>query len=177
MTEISEEKVKPFRLVKYFSFTSFIVIFLGTLVLSFLNTHWAKAMQFEKSEEYAQLLVENLNHQIFSKFILPVMIKFRKVQLRNKKQFERMDEVVRSTLHSFKVDTVNIYDMNNIISYSFHQEMVGKKDMGGPEYHNAVLGNLSSKLIYIPSSSQAGVWEQIGEKLGFLFSDFPKKVK
>jgi hypothetical protein len=41
----TEEKVKPFRLVKYFTFTSLIVIFIGTLVFSLLNTHWAKAMQ------------------------------------------------------------------------------------------------------------------------------------
>jgi len=45
---LAEEKVKPFRLVKYFTFTSLIVIFIGTLVFSLLNTHWAKTMQKKK---------------------------------------------------------------------------------------------------------------------------------
>jgi hypothetical protein len=45
---VTEEKVKPFRLVKYFSFTSLILIFVGTLIFSLLNTHWAKAMQEKK---------------------------------------------------------------------------------------------------------------------------------
>ena len=97
----SEEKVKPFRLVKYFTFSSLIVIFIGTLALSLLNTHLVRTMQQKKSEDYAQLLIENLNHQVFLQFIIPVALKFGKIQLREKKQFERMDKVVRSTLHSF----------------------------------------------------------------------------
>ena len=67
-----EEKGKPFRLVKYFSFTSLIFIFLGTVVLSYLNTHYARTMQLEKSEEYAKVLIENLNHQIYLQVVLPM---------------------------------------------------------------------------------------------------------
>jgi two-component system, NtrC family, sensor histidine kinase HydH len=143
----SADKVKPFRLVKYFTFTSLIVIFLGTVVLSIFNTHWARAMQMKKSEDYALLLVENLNHQVFLQFIIPVALKFGKIQLRNKEQFERMDKVVRSTLHSFRVDMVNIYDMNHIISYSFDQDKVGRKDKGGSGYQSAVSGKATSKLV------------------------------
>ena len=135
-----EEKAKPFRLVKYFTFSSLIVIFLGTIVLSMLNTHWAKAMQRKKSEDYALLLVENLNHQVFIQFILPVALKYGRIQLRNPEQFEHMDKVVRSTLHSFKVDTVNIYDMNHVVSYSFDQALVGKKNLGGTGYLRARSG-------------------------------------
>ena len=72
----SEEKVKPFRLVKYFTFTSLIVIFSGAIIISILNTHRARTMQREKSEEYALLLIENLNHQIFLQFIIPVALKY-----------------------------------------------------------------------------------------------------
>lgn len=142
-----EEKVKPFRLVKYFTYISLIVIFLGTLVISLLNTHWARAMQLKKSEEYALLLVENLNHQVFLQFVIPVALKFGKIQLRNEEQFERMDKVVRSTLHSFKVDTVNIYDMNHIVSYSFDQEKIGRENLGGAGYDKAVAGEPTSRLI------------------------------
>ncbi len=144
---MSEEKVKPFRLVKYFTYISLIVIFLGTLILSLLNTHWARSMQLKKSEEYALLLVENLNHQVFLQFIIPVALKFGKIQLRNTEQFERMDKVVRSTLHSFKVDMVNIYDMNHIISYSFDQEKVGRENLGGSSYEKALSGQPTSKLV------------------------------
>ena len=151
----SEEKVKPFRLVKYFTLISLIVIFCGTLILFMLNTHWARTMQQKKSEDYASLLVENLNHQVFLQFIIPVALKFGKIQLRNKEQFIRMDKVVRSTLHSFKVDMVNIYDMENTISYSFDQAVIGKKDAGGKGFQDAVSGKTTSKLL------QRGNWVEI----------------
>jgi signal transduction histidine kinase len=116
-------------------------------------------MQQKKSEDYAHLLVENLNHQVFLQFIIPVALKFGKIQLSNKEQFERMDKVVRSTLHSFKVDMVNIYDMNNTISYSFDQAVIGKQDVGGKGYQDALSGNSTSKLL------QRGNW--IETSLGF----------
>jgi two-component system sensor histidine kinase HydH len=119
------EKAKPFRLVKYFSLSSLILIFGGTIVLSVLNTHWIRSMQFTKSEDYALLLIENLNHQVFMQFILPVGLKYGKIELRHKDQFERMDSVVRSTLHSFKVDMVNIYGIKDLIAYSYSKEVIG----------------------------------------------------
>jgi two-component system sensor histidine kinase HydH len=151
----TEERVKPFRLVKYFTFASLIVLFIGTLVFSLLNTHWAKKMQEKKSEAYARVLVENLNHQVFLQFILPVAIKYGKIQLSNEEQFERMDKVVRSTLHSFKIDMVNIYDLNDTISYSFDHSLIGKENAGGKGYKDALKGKYTSNLV------QNGNWFEL----------------
>jgi len=151
----SLEKAKPFRLVKYFTFTSLTVIFIGTLVLSLLNTHLARTMQRKKSEEYAHLLIENLNHQVFLQFIIPVALKYGKIRLSERQQYERMDKVVRSTLHSFKVEMVNIYDMDNTISYSFDQDVIGKENVGGKGYQDAIEGQSTSKLL------QRGNWAEI----------------
>jgi signal transduction histidine kinase len=141
------DRIKPFRLVKYFTFTSLIVIFLGTLVLAILNTRWARSLLLTKSEEYALVLVENLNHQVFLQFIIPAALKFGKIQLRENEQFEHLDRVVRSTLHSFKVELVNIYDMNDVISYSFDNDIIGKKNVGGTGYQAALDGRTTSKLV------------------------------
>jgi signal transduction histidine kinase len=89
---------------------------------------------------------------------------FGKIQLSNPEQFERMDNVVRSTLHSFKVKTVNIYDMENMISYSFSQDLIGKKHYGGTGYKQALDGKFTSRLV------QRGHFFQI--LLGF-----PKEVR
>ena len=145
--QVVEERAKPFRLVKYFTVTSLILIFMGTIILSMLNTHWARYLQREKSEEYALLIIENLNHQIFLQFIMPVVLRYGKIQLRNEEQYELMDKVVRNTLHSFKVEMVNLYDMKNVISYSFKQELIGKTNMGGTGYQTAVEGNSVSRRI------------------------------
>ncbi|HPA15481.1 MAG TPA: ATP-binding protein [Desulfobacterales bacterium] len=154
-----EEKAKPFRLIKYFTFTSLIVIFVGTLLISTFNTHLTRAVQRRESEDFALLLVENLNHQIFLQFIIPIALKYGKIQLRNIEQFERMDKIVRGTVHSFKVELVNIYDMNNTISYSFDQGLIGKKDIGGAAYQKAVSGQSTSKLV-----QRGNLWEIL---LGF----------
>ena len=134
-------------MVKYFTFTSLIVIFIGTIILAVLNMHWVRALQYQKSEDYALLLIENLNHQVFLQFILPVGLKYGRIELRNEEQFERMDSVVRSTLHSFKVEMVNIYSKNDIIAYSFAQELVGVENHGGASYKSALEGQSSSKLV------------------------------
>ncbi|MEW6672568.1 MAG: ATP-binding protein [Thermodesulfobacteriota bacterium] len=162
--QATEEKIKPFRLVKYFTFTSLIVIFLGTVVLSVLNTHWARTMQRKKSEDYALVLVENLNHQIFMQFLIPVLIRYGKIQLREEEQFERMDKVVRSTLHSFKVDQLNIYDLGNTVSYSFNKSIIGQKDIGGTGYQNAIQGQSTTKLI-----QRGNFWE--------ILLGIPKEIK
>jgi len=143
----SEEKVKPFRLVKYFTFSSIIVIFFGTIVLSVLNTHWVRSVQVKKSKDYAHSLIENLNHQVFLQFVIPIVMKYGKIQLEHKEQFEHMDKVVRRTLHSFKVDMVTIHGMNNIIAYSFNRELVGTKYIGGTEYQKAAKGHSNSKMV------------------------------
>jgi signal transduction histidine kinase len=92
-------------------------------------------------------LIENLNHQVFLQFILPIGMKYGKVQLRNQEQFERMDNVVRSTLHSFKVEDLNIYSMNNTISYSFDEARIGVNAVGGTAFEQAKSGRSSSKLV------------------------------
>ncbi|MDX9785635.1 MAG: ATP-binding protein [Desulfobacterales bacterium] len=143
----SEDKGKPYRLVKYFTFSSLVVIFIGALILSVLFTHGFRTVYRNKSEDYARLLIENLNHQVFYQFNIPVAWRFEKIQLRNKEQFELMDNVVRNTLHSFNVDMVNIYNMSNVISYSFDTSLVGRENAGGTGYQQAVEGLFSSKLV------------------------------
>ncbi len=162
--KLPEERVKPFRLVKYFTFTGLMVIFLVTILLSILITQLVRSMQRQNSEDYAHVLIENLNHQVFLQFIYPVVTHYGAIKLSNKAQFKLLDNVVRSTLHSFKVDALNIYSMNNTISYSFEDYMVGRINFGGTGYQQAVAGKSTSKLI------------QRGNLLEIMLG-FPKEVR
>jgi len=128
-TKQPEERIKPFRLVKYFTFTGLVVFFLVTIILSVANTHWVKAMQRQKSEDYAHSLIENLNHQVFIQVIIPMGVMFGEIRLSTPEQFERMDKVVRSTLHRFKVESLNIYTMKNTIAYSFDMNLIGRQNL------------------------------------------------
>jgi signal transduction histidine kinase len=159
-----DEKAKPFRLYKFFTLTSFFFILVGTIVLSSLNMHWARKMQFSKSEDYALLLISNLNHQIFRQFMVPLSVTGEKTRLREKHQFERFDTIVRGTLHGFNVERINIYNLKNIIIYSFDEEIRGIKDIGGTGYQNAAIGNHTSEL-----EQSGGFWQ--------ILLGFPKEIR
>jgi len=139
-------------------------MFTATIIISALNSHWVKSILLEKSKEYASLLVENLNHQIISRFMVPTYFKYREIRLREKEQFRLMDRVVRSTLHSFNVEMVTIYGHKNIISYSFDTEKIGKENAGGVHYERAMKNEATSRLL-----QQGNFWE--------LLFGFPKKTK
>jgi len=149
---------KPFRLVKFFTFSSLAIMFAATIVISALNAHWVRNLLLEKSKEYDSLLVENLNHQIFSRFMLPTIIQFGEIRLSEKKQFLLMDAVVRSTVHSFNVEKVTIYNNDNIISYSFDKDIIGQKNAGGVHYEKAMKREATSRLMQNGSFFQLLFW-------------------
>jgi hypothetical protein len=73
--------------------------------------------------------------------------KFGQVQLRNPDQFNFLDQIIRNTLYSFRIEKVNIYDPRNVLAYSTDRSLVGKKEVGGTDYRKAMEGHHSSRLI------------------------------
>jgi len=150
--------IKPFRLVKFFTFSSLVIMFTATIVISALNAHWVRNILLDKSEDYASLLVENLNHQIISRCLLPILVQYGEIRLREKEQFVLMDNVVRSTLHGFNVEMVTIYDEKNIISYSFDQNKIGQENAGGVHYEKAMKKEATSRLLQQGSFLELLFW-------------------
>ena len=127
------ESFKPFKLVKYLSVSSLVVILVSTLLLSSFITQRVKAILLQKSEQYAYLLAENINHQVFFEFTLPTLIVDGEIRLSRKSQYERLDKVVRNTIHGFSVERVNIYDPDQVLTYSTVPGKIGTKgDLGDP---------------------------------------------
>jgi signal transduction histidine kinase len=140
-------RTKPFRLVKYFSFTSFLAVLIFTVVLSAFIIQRAKAVFLKKSEESAHILAANLNHQVFYQFVIPTAMKFGHIQLRNADQFQLLDRVVRATIHSFKVDEVIIYSPSGVVTYSTKPSIVGSQHKVGRELKSALEGGVASRII------------------------------
>lgn len=124
-------EASPFQLVKLLSWSFFVLILGFNLILSIFLSDYAKRTLLEKQEEFALLLAENLNHQIFQRFTLPTLIGFGRIQLRQKAQYERLDKTVKSTIHSFHVLEVRIYDFDQTVSYSTNMDLVGQEDLAG----------------------------------------------
>jgi signal transduction histidine kinase len=143
---------RPFRLVKFFSFTGLGLVLITTMVLSWVISNYAKKVMLERSESYSLLLAEHVNRQVFLQFVLPTALRYGEIALRNPTQFKRLDRVVRNTTQGLKVDSVTIFDSEeNIISFSTIAEEVGVRNTGGKEYERALNGINSSRLIYTAS--------------------------
>jgi two-component system sensor histidine kinase HydH len=111
--------VQTFRLAKFFTLTSFVVILVFTIVLSLILSHRAQKMALAKSEEYLKLLAANLNHQVFQQFLVPTAIeKQGRITIADPDQHERLDSVVKNTIHGFHVEELAIYDQVGVLSYS-----------------------------------------------------------
>jgi len=117
-----------FGLVKFFSLPGFVVILVFTVILTVLLTLRAQQMALKKNEDYLILLASNLNHQIYQQFVLPTAFeKGGRITLSDPEQSQRLDVVVRTTIHGFHVEQLNQYDQEGVFSYSTAQVPLGKK--------------------------------------------------
>ncbi|MBI4776867.1 MAG: two-component sensor histidine kinase [Deltaproteobacteria bacterium] len=156
--ELQGKALKPFRLVKYFSVASFVVILVATILLSFFFFQRDKSMLLKRNEEFAVLLAENLNHQVFQKFVMPTALVYGKMSLRDPKQYNLLDKVVRGTTYGFNVERVVIYSHDDLMVYSTEytiDQMLEKSRQEGPfglsikpdeHYLSALRGRASSLL-------------------------------
>ncbi len=122
----SPDPAHPFQLVKFLSWSSLILILGSSLFLTFTLGNYAKQAVLQKDRDFARLLAENLNHQVYQRFSLPTVLSFGKIKLRDKSQYERLDRVVDSTIHGFKVLRLRIYDLNNTLAYSLEGQGIGR---------------------------------------------------
>jgi two-component system, NtrC family, sensor histidine kinase HydH len=117
-----------FGLVNFFSLPGFLVILVFTAILTVLLTLRAQQMALKKNQDYLILLASNLNHQIYQQFVLPTAFeKGGRITLSDPEQSQRLDMVVRTTIHGFHVEQLNQYDQEGVFSYSTAQLPLGKK--------------------------------------------------
>ena len=114
----------PFQLVKFLSISTLVLILGSSILMSIFMTNYAKSALLKKNTAFAQLLAENLNHQIYRRFTLPVVLGFGRVELKRKDQYERLEQVIESTIHSFHILDLRIYDEQNERS---EERRVGKE--------------------------------------------------
>jgi signal transduction histidine kinase len=142
----SPELGRPFRLVKYFSYTGFTVILVFTLLLTLFISSQAKDLALSKSEDYGLLLGDNLNHQVFLQFVVPVALRDGRIRLREPQQYKQLDTVVRNTIHSLNVEVVNMYDLEGNLVYSTEPNRAGTIRTDEPGFREALTGRAFSRL-------------------------------
>ncbi len=139
---------KQFRLVKFFAWASFIVIVIFSFPFSMFISQKAKEILLTSYENNAILVGENLNHQVFQNFVIPVNWRYGGIRLRDREQSELMDKIVQNAIHGLNVELVNVYDIGKgVIAYSTDPDLIGKKVRESLGYKRAIQGERSSGLI------------------------------
>ena len=146
------ENIRPeanrFRLVKFFAYTSFVILIFSSFILSMVISQRATVVLMNTYENHALLIANNLNHQVFHYFIVPVSSRYGAISLREKEQADLLDKIVKTTIHSFNIEQVTIYDpQKEIIAYSTNKDFIGLTGRGGIGYKSALEGNHSSRLV------------------------------
>jgi signal transduction histidine kinase len=122
-----ESGVRPLQFVRVISWSLFAIILGFSLLLSVFISKYAERTLLEKQEEFGLLLAENVSHQVFTRFVMPTVMRYGGISLRQPEQSKILDEVVRSTVHSFHVTSLRIYDAKGIITFSLDKDEVGKQ--------------------------------------------------
>lgn len=126
MLNHTDDRSRPLQFVKVISWTLLVIILSFSLLLSLFISKYAEQALLEKQEQFALLLAENVSHQLFTRFVVPTLVKYRTIQLRSEEQAKVMDKVIRSTVHGFNISSLRIYDDRGNVIYSFDKEEVGK---------------------------------------------------
>jgi hypothetical protein len=144
--------LQTFRLWRFFTFTGFVVIAVFTAILVLLLTHRVQQMALKKNQEYILLLASNLNHQVYQQFVLPTAWeKGGRITLSDPEQYQRLDVVMRTTIHGFHVGELNQYDQEGVFVYSSAGLPRGKKCDDIPGVKAALAGQTYFELpTYIP---------------------------
>lgn len=126
------DSARPLQFVKVLSWTLLVLILGSSLALATLLSNYAERVLLEKQKQFAQLLTENLSHQIYTRFTLPTVIGYGAIALSNKEQYARLDQVVRTTIHSLNVQDLRLYALADYqVVYSLNPDIVGKKGLAG----------------------------------------------
>lgn len=134
------ESALPLSYARTLSWLSLVLILLTSLGLSFFISNSARETLLTRQEDFARLLVENLNSQIFRRFALPTILASGRIALRQPAQYERLDQVVQSVIHGLPVERLRIYDFSRLVAYSTKKEDLGKAGLSPPNLDEVLHG-------------------------------------
>jgi signal transduction histidine kinase len=150
----------PFRLLKYFFLSGFAVIAVVTFLLgAFLYSRNVDTL-LKSAENYARLLAENLNYNIFIGFYAPLKARGTKMDLRKWDQFGALDSLIKDFTYGLKIDRIKIIDRSRKIVYSTEYDLIGKYEPDNSAVDDALNGKDQTRVRQGPRSSSQwyGKW-------------------
>ncbi len=130
-TRLFKKNISPqtLGLAQLFSWISFVIIIIFSIFLSVFIATNTRSSLINSQESYALLLAENMNRQIFRRFTLPVAYASGRVTLSEPDQYRLLDEVVNSLMHGLRIESIRIFDINEMVAYSTNKEELQSKTL------------------------------------------------
>lgn len=130
----------PLSYARTLSWLSLVIILLTSLGLSVVISNSARETLLTKQEDFAKLLAENLNHQIYRRFTVPTVLAYGRIALRQPAQYERLDQVIQSVIHGLQIERLRIYDYGRVVAYSTDKAELGRTGVAPPGVEAALHG-------------------------------------
>ncbi len=130
-TRLFKKNVSPqtLGLAQLFSWISFVIIITFSIFLSVFIATNTRSSLINSQESYALLLAENMNRQIFRRFTLPVAYASGRVALSEPDQYRLLDEVVNSLMHGLRIESIRIFDINEMVAYSTNKDELQSRNL------------------------------------------------
>lgn len=122
-------------------YLAWILLFLVIGLSIFLSTIIGKnsmEVMLNKQYQFASVLADNLNSQIYRRFTLPTLVGFGRIALRQPAQYERLDQLIQQVIHGLNIKELRIYDNSQTISYSTNPEVLGNSELATQDVIDAV---------------------------------------
>jgi len=131
----------PLSYARALSWVSLLLIVCTSLGISAVIANSARESLLAKQTDFAMLLAENLNHQIYRRFTVPTMLVFGRIALRQTPIYDRLDQVVLSVVHGWNLKSLRIYDPSSTVAYSMDKGELGNTSLASAAVRNALGGS------------------------------------
>ncbi len=138
---------------RYVGWVSLVLLMVLSAVLSMYLGNAARETLLTKQQNFATLLAENLNNQIYRRFTVPTVAMFGRIALRNPVQYKQLDTVIQSIISGLHVQDLRIFAHDHTITYSTNENEPGNISLASPSVDRAGAGitpifDLDSEMSY-----------------------------
>lgn len=135
------DSVRSFGVMRPLAWAALLLtILLSGVVSTYLGNTASKTL-IAKNHEFAALLADYLNNQIYRRFTLPTASIFGRVALRNPEQYRQLDLIIKSIIQGLHVENLRIYARDHTIAYSIDDSELGKTGDTPPAIDTAAASN------------------------------------
>lgn len=129
---LRNDEAGSFGLVRSLALAAMALTVILSVVVAIYLGNYAGRTVLRKNENFAALLADNLNNQIYRRFTLPTISIFGRIALRNPEQYKQLDTIIQSIIQGLHVYDVRIYSHDHTIAYSTNPEELGNRQLAGP---------------------------------------------